>query len=460
MNIEKKEINYAQYSLIDNIGRVFEYNNKIYRGINKESLEHVKQLFSSGLITELIEKELFPNTIITDFKIDGFSLVLEHEKLFFSCSFEWTFDMLLDAALLTLEVNKIAFKYGFQLKDAHTYNVLFKNNKACFIDLGSFQPKSDVDFLPLNEFLECFCLPLVLYSKGKSYIAHKFQLDIHYPQSRLLIEQLPFNFKKHVIRFQVLNISFFKANINISLNRFIFIPSKIVRKIIQKINSENISCRLQLKSNIDIILKQLKIKNQSTWANYQDENFENNLINSTERFDSIIQLTKSLTDIESALDVAANKGLLPVLLLKNLGLKNIIHLDYDVNACNAAYLYYKTHKLPINIVCTSFLELALNESLRKRLKVDIVFGLALTHHLVLSQNLPLDLIFSIFSDLSNRYVAIEFMPLGLWDGFSAPPIPVWYNLDWFRAIFKNYFEILIEKQIETNRIIFIGKKFN
>jgi hypothetical protein len=58
---------------------------------------------------------------------------------------------------------------------------------------------------------------------------------------------------------------------------------------------------------------------------------------------------------------------------------------------------------------------------------------------------------------SKRYVFIEFMPLGLWNGKSAPPVPLWYNLDWHRNSFQNYFSIILEEKIEENRILFVGE---
>ena len=460
MRIIESDIKYAQYSLIDSIGRVFEYNNKIYRGINTEYIEHIEQLFNCGLIAELVEKNLFPKTIKTDIKLEGYALIIEHEKLFFSRSYEWTFDMLRDAAIITLQANDVALKYGFQIKDAHPYNVLFKENQPMFIDLGSFTKKTEFDFLPVTEFLECFCLLIALYANGNSYLAHKFQLDIHYPRSRILIGKLPFRFSNYYAQFQVLTIRLFNLKINIPQNEYLIIPFKILVKVFRKLNNKNLEGRFFLSNNTVLKLKNLQFKNKSIWANYQDKNFENSTLKTTSRFNFIIDSLRKINKIESALDVAANQGLFPVLLNKQLGLNKIIHLDYDINACNTAYLYYKMHHLPIDIICTNFLEITLNNELKKRLKSDIVFGLALSHHLLLNQYIPINLIFSVFSDLSNKYVAIEFMPLGLWNGGIVPQLPKWYKLEWFRVNFQKYFNVILEQKIEENRIIFIGEKLS
>ncbi len=48
------------------------------------------------------------------------------------------------------------------------------------------------------------------------------------------------------------------------------------------------------------------------------------------------------------------------------------------------------------------------------------------------------------------------MPLGLWDGKQAPPVPAWYNRDWVRTAFMREFELTHEEQLEENRVLFCG----
>ena len=141
-----------------------------------------------------------------------------------------------------------------------------------------------------------------------------------------------------------------------------------------------------------------------------------------------------------------------------MGFKKNIHLDYDVNACNEAYLFYTKNNLPIDIICTNFLELMNDKSLCDKLKSDIVLALALTHHLILSQNINLSALLNTLNDFTNQYILVEFMPLGLWNGYNTPILPDWYNLNWFRTHFEKYFTLIAEDQIETNRILFVGKK--
>ena len=99
-------------------------------------------------------------------------------------------------------------------------------------------------------------------------------------------------------------------------------------------------------------------------------------------------------------------------------------------------------------------------NINKELKSDVTLALALTHHLILTQQYPLPQILKKINNLSNKYVFIEFMPLGLWGGGKKSKIPKGYTVDWFRKNFEKYFKIIGEKNFEENRYLFIGEKIN
>jgi hypothetical protein len=48
------------------------------------------------------------------------------------------------------------------------------------------------------------------------------------------------------------------------------------------------------------------------------------------------------------------------------------------------------------------------------------------------------------------------MPLGLFDGTSAPSVPDWYNEAWFLKGFTCKFVLVERIQLEPNRILFVG----
>jgi hypothetical protein len=96
----------------------------------------------------------------------------------------------------------------------------------------------------------------------------------------------------------------------------------------------------------------------------------------------------------------------------------------------------------------------------ERIKADLVIALAVTHHLLLTQHYSLNFIFKKINELANKYVIIEFMPLGLYGGDlnKIPKVPEYYNVEWFKNRFSLHFILIEEKIIELNRHVFIGKK--
>ena len=102
--IDKSQIQWIQKRKKDDVGRVFESEDRIYRAIYREHVPFVKEIFECGLLNELMEKNLFPQSSVTNLKLEGFALVIEHEKIFpIVLPNEWSFSMLKDAALLTIK---------------------------------------------------------------------------------------------------------------------------------------------------------------------------------------------------------------------------------------------------------------------------------------------------------------------------------------------------------------------
>jgi hypothetical protein len=102
-----------------------------------------------------------------------------------------------------------------------------------------------------------------------------------------------------------------------------------------------------------------------------------------------------------------------------------------------------------------------DESQFKRFNSDVVIALAITHHLLLGQNIHITNIVDTFYNFSSKYLLVEFMPLGLWNGDlnnSNIDIPDWYNLEWFINSFSKKFNILNIEKLEPNRILLICLK--
>jgi SAM-dependent methyltransferase len=94
------------------------------------------------------------------------ALVLEHDRLpFVSVPAEWAPEMLLAAGRLTLELAESLLDEGLGLKDATPYNVVFRGTEPVFVDLLSFERRRPGDhvWLPYGQFVRAFLLPLLAH---------------------------------------------------------------------------------------------------------------------------------------------------------------------------------------------------------------------------------------------------------------------------------------------------------
>jgi hypothetical protein len=92
--------------------------------------------------------------------------VLRHELVpFVSWPYEWTPGMLRDAAMLTLDVTLEAIEHDMMVKDATPYNVQFRGSRPVFVDIGSFEPLVPGEpWAGYRQFCMQFLYPLMLQS--------------------------------------------------------------------------------------------------------------------------------------------------------------------------------------------------------------------------------------------------------------------------------------------------------
>lgn len=445
---------------IDEVGELFFYENSVFRAINDAYIPQVKEMFDNGLMEELTSKKLFPKTWISDVEIAGYSLVLEHENITnWNYAYEWSFDMLKDAALLVLEINQIANKYAYQLMDGHASNVVFNMNKAQYIDFGSFvsfDKKSNSSWESYTVFYVQFYIPLYLWSKSYPDVARNIFLMRDY-----FSEKEFFKLKYPLTSFFVgKHFSKLKKIKTLSLN-----SEGEIRKKIPKGYKQSIALVLAklLKSRFSAT----KLKNKiSNFTKPQEPSMWNDYHNTIEpktnkRFLRVIQIIKNLKDAETLVELGSNQGKFASLISEETQIKKIIATDYDKEAVNIMYLNTKNKAnflvLLFDMVRT--IGRKCDKDIKERIKSDIVISLAVTHHLILTQKIPIDYIFETMKSLSNKYIIVEFMPIGLYGGDleKVPALPDYYNLAWFKANFTKHFELILDEKLELNRHVFVGK---
>lgn len=446
---------------IDEIAKILFYKDRILRIISEAYIDSTQLMIDSGLFNELMEKKLFPKTWISDVEIEGYSMIIEHEKInHWNYPYEWSFDMLKDAALTVIEVNKIANKYGYQIRDGHSYNIVFNMSKAQYIDFGSFvKIDSEIknSWISYELYYKYFYIPLYLWTKGFPDTARNIFLMMDD------FSELEFYKIKHPFLSCIGRNFFFKGLKNIRTISLVS-RSKIIAKFNNSIKGKVVliinflfknyftSIKLEKKT-----INLLKPKEISMWDDYH-----NNVDPASDvRFIKIKEIIQNLQDASSLVELASNQGKFAEFVLDSTHIEKVIATDYDKEAINIMYNNnkHRDNFLPLLFDMVRTNGRQYDEYIHDRVKSDIVVALAVTHHLLLTQSIPIEYILKTMSKLTNKYIIIEFMPLGLYSGniHNIQPVPSFYTLKWFRENFVQYFDLILDKELEINRHVFVGK---
>lgn len=443
-------------SFRDPAGYIYYENNKVYRRINKGYFECYDKLMSSGLYDELVrEGYLIKHKEIE--RNDDY-IIIEVERIpFISYPYEWCFEQLKDAAILTLNIQKIALKYDMTLKDASGYNVQFFKGKVIFIDTLSFgMYEEGMPWGAYGQFCRHFMAPLLLmrYVDESSNCLLKNYID-----------GIPVEFANNILKGR----GGFAARQHIKWHSKAIVKNNDDSVKVKQVNVNKNSVVNIVDMLIRQILKLSRKKVSTEWdkyydnTNYDDES-DKYKINMVKSYLSKI----SFGEDDVLWDLGANDG--KYSRIANEVVSNVISFDIDCNCVNRNYLSVK--KDDDNGVLPLILDLtnpspaigfgcSERKSLNDRGPVKCVMALALIHHIAISNNVPLRSIADWFSKL-GEYLIIEFVPKDdsqvekllktREDIFDS------YDKDSFECEFSKYYKILAKKNIKNSkRTIYLMK---
>lgn len=443
-----EEEQYLSANAGDRAGRVFELDGRILRRVQNEDKENIEELFRSGLIEELIHNNMIPKTWIHQGKTDCGGLIIESERIeYVTYPYEWSFNMVKAAALLILEINRIALKYGYELTDPHPYNVVFCGTIPQYVDLGSYAKIcSDVGVWQGSlEFYSSYYYPLYLWSaKGK--LPNIAQRVLGVTMGRIPTGELMQITHKW-------------------MPKFITSRWHLVQKLDRKIRY------IYYRNNLPGLIKSLQHENRrlydksqsfvtrdnGRWSTYQadylDENSPNN-----ERFRKICGILREYAqEINSSVELAGNMGVFSNILLKEGLVKRAVVTDYDRGAIDRCFELNRNRSnlFPAVIDIVDCMEPGMVNR-QDRLRADLVIALAVCHHLILAQHIDLQFLVYRFSQYTKKYLLVEYMPYGLWNKETAKEhLPQWYTIEWFREKVRERFEILLEEELAENRVVLL-----
>lgn len=158
-----------QRSFRDPGGFVFRSGPRLLRAVEPTAFKNLENFLASRAAQRFLEAGQLVSTEFPD--SPGFASVLppnyrlvEHEVIeFASFPAEWPPEMLAAAGFLTLELAEQSLPDGWRLKDATPYNVLFRGPNPVFVDVLSFEPRDAQDgmWAAYAQFVRTFLLPLL-----------------------------------------------------------------------------------------------------------------------------------------------------------------------------------------------------------------------------------------------------------------------------------------------------------
>jgi SAM-dependent methyltransferase len=446
---------------------------RILRGVDASTSAEMQALLQSDFFKGFLDKGLVVDTKmlakndpLASMVYDaGWKSVLEHEPVpFVTYMYEWTFQMLKDAALLHLRLLSKSLENGWTLKDSTPYNIQFIGNRPVFIDLPSFKPLAEGEgWLSYRQFCNMFLTPLLL--RAHLGIDHsglfKANLDGIAPTEAAKYFYGLKRFKKGVLS-------------------HILFPAKVEARILRQERddaeaSERVGRKqsktmvLGLVDSMRRLIRSLKIDLEHTdWSDYDQTHTYNDQEHEAKK--AFVEKHAASKVRNQVWDIGCNTGDFSRIAAQ--GDTYVIALDGDHNAIEKLYFRQKKEKnekiLPIVMNLSNMSpnhgwagteRMAFDE----RTKPDLILALALIHHTRMSANIPNDM-FIKWLHSTGADVILEFV-----DRHDEMVVKLLtnkkekyedYNLDQFRKDVDHYFQVADEEELKggKRRILYLSPK--
>jgi SAM-dependent methyltransferase len=415
-------------SFRDPDGICFAWEGSILRAVSSQALAEIEPFLSSATAGGLIARgQLVPTRRLSPPEFDRLAAgddfqsvtrgrqvaaVFEHERVeFASYPYEWAPEMLHAAGMLTLDLAQSCLEEGYSLKDATPYNILFRGHLPVFIDLLSFERRNPCDpiWRPHAQFCRTFLLPLLAWKLWGIRPVDVFtsRRDGLEPAEAY---QLCGFFRRLLPPFLTL----------VSLPTWL--SGKGARKSLyrDRLVSDSSKARFILDSLFNRLRRTLRsvrpcALRTTVWSDYMESHsYPEAGFRAKEDF-----LRSFLNEHKPArvLDVGANTGHFSSLAAKS-GAR-VVAIDYDPACIGALWQRARSEALGIlplvvdlsrpsaangwrNRECASFLN-------RAESTFDAVLMLAVLHHLLVTERVPLEEVLELAATMTTHWLVIEFV---------------------------------------------------
>lgn len=397
-------------------GQVFRGSGRIFRAVNQASGSTLDLFLQSPLASSLEKQRKLVRTWVPDFLPDELAgssaRIVEHEAVPFpTYPSEWCPEMLASAGNLTLDLCEALLPTGWGLKDATPLNVLFQGPNPVFVDLLSFEPRdaTDPSWIPYAQFVRTFLLPLLANRElGQSlraiWLENRDGLD---PEKLYPFLTLASRLSRPALGLVTLPaLMSGKADVShgttapqqTPADQTLFILKSLFRSLRK-----------------DLARLSPTAPQVSHWSDYADTLTH---YDATQRSIKETFVRQSLAKIKPAwcLDMGANTGQFSEIAA---GHSQVVAVDYDVASVGRIFRRARTAGLSILPICLdacrptpatgwrnseqpSFLS-------RCQGRFDMVMMLAVIHHMLVSERVPLPEIIGLAADLTTRHAIIEYV---------------------------------------------------
>ncbi len=405
-------------SFRDPSGYVFIHRGRVFRTIDAECRDTLKQLSASGMLPRLMRSGAVVETRFVEDRgllseleraHGAHAAFLEHDRLaHITYPYEWSLSMVADAGIQTLDLQIALLEAGCSLKDATAYNMQFVNGAPRFIDLPSFERAARLDvWYALGQFQRMFVYPLLLGryqgwdprsyflanldGRSASQVAASFRGLRAYRPGLLLDVTLPAFFERR------------STNGDAKLKRA---------------NAGSPSAAAQIPN-----LKRLRSKLKAlaagytpteSWVAYTRECSYDDTAEAAKKR----QIAAFLDRIApaSVLDLGANTGDYSYV-AAGCG-ADVVAVDQSHDTIEVLYRRLRKQPARITPVVVDLRSPSPGIGYRneerppffERVSTDCVMALALIHHLIVSGNMTLDAVRELFAGVVRRHLILEFVP--------------------------------------------------
>jgi 2-polyprenyl-3-methyl-5-hydroxy-6-metoxy-1,4-benzoquinol methylase len=442
-------------------------NDRVLRLVTSQGAQELKRFLDTRFAREAIARAQLVNTTFLESdaaelsslppgigslsNTTAGSVFVEHEAVApRSFPYEWSPLMLHAAGALMLNLAAGALSEGFSLKDATPYNVLFKGAQPIFVDVLSFELRDahDPTWLAFNQFVRTILLPLLL----NKYFG-------------LRLDQLLLAHREGIEPAEVARVCGPLRKLSPLFLTLVFLPAWLGNKSKsddsiyrpRRVNNAE-RAKFVLEHHFKRLRRQLDklrpAERDSNWSGYMtaDRHFSDDYLRAKESF-----VSEALENLKprNVLDVGCNTGYFSRLAAERGA--SVVAIDQDEAVVDSVWKRAAADRLDVlplvvnlarptpavgwrNEECPSFLD-------RARGKFDLVLMLAVLHHLLVSEQIPLPAILELAAELTSEFLIVEFV---------APADPMFHSLvrgrdELYRELTKEAFERFANEAVAVMR---------